>query len=156
MDTLAIFGLQLVLSLIVYTIIAKWYVSPWLAEKSIQFALILLIFPHAFRHVGLTFFVPGIVGSSLPASFANMAAYGDLVSGLLAIVVLVSLRKNWNLALPLAWLFNIIGTIDLLNALSHAEAVPHLGATWFIPTFFVPLLLVTHVMIFSRLLKVRR
>jgi hypothetical protein len=156
MDTLAIFGLQLVLSLIVYTLIAKWYVSPWLAEKSIQFALILLIFPHAFRHVGLTFFVPGLVDSSLPASFANMAAYGDLVSGLLAIVVLVSLRKNWNLALPLAWLFNIIGTIDLLNALSHAEAVPHLGATWFIPTFFVPLLLVTHVMIFSRLLKVRR
>ena len=78
MDTLAIFGLQLVLSLIVYALIAKWYVSPWLAENSIQFALIILILPHAFRHVGLTFLVPGIVGSSLPISFANMAAYGDL------------------------------------------------------------------------------
>ena len=156
MDTLAIFGLQLVLSLIVYALIAKWYVSPWLAEKSIQFALIILIFPHAFRHVGLTFLVPGVVGSSLPISFANMAAYGDLISGLLAIVVLVTLRKNWNLALPLAWLFNIVGTMDLLNALSHADAVPHLGATWFIPTFFVPLLLVTHVMIFARLIRVKR
>jgi len=79
-----------------------------------------------------------------------------LLSGLLAIVVLVTLRKNWNLALPLAWLFNIVGTMDLLNALSNTDAVPHLGATWFIPTFFVPLLLVTHVMIFARLLKVKR
>ncbi len=45
MDTLAIFGLQLVLSLIVYTLMAKWYVAPWLAEKPIHLALIALIFP---------------------------------------------------------------------------------------------------------------
>ena len=79
MDTLAIFGLQLVLSLIVYALIAKWYVSPWLAEKPIQCALILLIFPHAFRHIGLTFFVPGLVGSSLPASMPIRLAQAHLV-----------------------------------------------------------------------------
>jgi vacuolar-type H+-ATPase subunit I/STV1 len=39
------FGLQLVLSLVVYALIAKWYVSPWLAEKQINQALMLLIFP---------------------------------------------------------------------------------------------------------------
>ena len=38
MDTLAIFGLHLVLSLIVYALIAKWFVSPWLAEKPIRLA----------------------------------------------------------------------------------------------------------------------
>ena len=59
MDTLAIFGLQLVLSLLVYALIAKWYVTPWLAEKPIHQALIPLIFPHAFRHIGLAFLVPG-------------------------------------------------------------------------------------------------
>ncbi len=36
MDTVAIFGLQLVLSLIVYALLAKWYVTPWLAEKPIS------------------------------------------------------------------------------------------------------------------------
>ncbi len=61
MDTLAIFGLQLVLSLIVYALIAKWYVSPWLARKPIDQALMPLIFPHAIRHLGLTFFVSGVV-----------------------------------------------------------------------------------------------
>lgn len=40
MDTPAIFGLQPVLSLNVYALIAKWYVTPWLAEKPIRQALI--------------------------------------------------------------------------------------------------------------------
>jgi hypothetical protein len=31
MNTLAIFGAQLALSLFVYTLLAKWYVAPWLA-----------------------------------------------------------------------------------------------------------------------------
>ena len=48
MDPLAILGLQLVLSLLVYGLMAKWYVTPWLAEKSIQQALIALILPYAF------------------------------------------------------------------------------------------------------------
>ena len=153
MDTLAIFGLQLVLSLMVYALIAKWYVTPWLAEKPIHQALIPLIFPHAFRHIGLAFLVPGLVAHPLPSSFAFAAAYGDLVSGLLALLALVALRGGWGLALPVVWLFNIVGTVDLLNALRQADAVPHLLTTWYIPTFLVPLLLVTHTMIFVRLLR---
>jgi uncharacterized integral membrane protein len=57
------------------------------------------------------------------------------------------------LALPLVWLFSIVGTVDLANALRQAEAVPYLLTTWYIPTFVVPLLLVTHGMIFARLIK---
>ena len=53
--------------------------------------------------------------------------------------------------MPLVWLFNSVGTVDLLNALRQAEAVPHLQTTWYIPTFWVPVLLVTHVMVFARL-----
>ena len=153
MDTLGVFGLQLVLSLIAYGLVAKWYVMPWLAEKPIHQALIPLIFPHAFRHLGLAFLVPGLVAQPLPSSFAFAAAYGDFVSGLLALLSLVALRARWRLALPLVWLFNIVGTVDLLNALRQAEAVPHLQTTWYIPTFVVPLLLVTHFMIFARLFK---
>ena len=139
-----------------FALIAKWYVSPWLAGKPIQQALLPLIFPHAFRHIGLTFFVPGVVAQPLPTFFAYTAAYGDLVSGLLALLSLIALRGGWRLALPLVWLFTIVGTLDLLNALRHADVVPDLGATWYIPTFLVPVLLVTHVMIFTRLLKRKR
>ncbi len=153
MDTQAIFGLQFVLSLFVYALIAKWYTTPWLANKPINVALTLLIFPHAFRHVGLTFLVPSVVAEPFMNAFANAAAYGDLITGLLAIASVVALRGSWRFAMPLVWLFSLVGTVDLLNALRQVENVPHFGATWYIPTFFVPLLLVTHVMVFTRLLS---
>jgi hypothetical protein len=66
---------------------------------------------------------------------------------------LIALRSDWSIALPIIWLFNVVGTVDLFYALSHAEAIPYLNAGWFIPTFFVPLLLVTHFLIFARLLR---
>ena len=156
MDTLAIFGLQLILSLTVYSLIAKWYVMPWLEKQPIQQGLMPLIFPHALRHVGLAFLVPGLVVQPLPSFFATTVAYGDLVSGVLALFSLIALRARWGFALALVWLFNIVGTVDLLNALRQAEAVPDLGTTWYIPTFWVPILLVTHGMIFARLIKERK
>lgn len=86
MGPLEIFGLQLGLSLVAYALLAKWYVQPWLAEKPIQQALIPLIFPHATRHIGLVFLVPGVVAEPPPGSFAQVAAYGDLASALLALL----------------------------------------------------------------------
>jgi len=74
-----------------------------------------------------------VVAQPLPSFFATTVAYGDLVSGLLALLALVALRGGWGLALPLVWLFNIVGTVDLLHALRQADAVPDLGATWYIP-----------------------
>ena len=59
----------------------------------------------------------------------------------------------WAGALPLVWLFNIVGTVDLLNALRQNVAIAHLGAAWYIPTFLVPVLLVTHFMMFAWLLR---
>ena len=58
MEILGIFGLQFVLSLIVCTLIARWYA-----------ALMLLILPHASRHIGLSFFVPGLNAEPLPEFF---------------------------------------------------------------------------------------
>ena len=75
------------------------------------------------------------------------------MTGVLALLALIALRTGWARALALVWLFNIVGTVDLLNALRQANVVPDFGAAWYIPTFFVPLLLVTHFMIFARLLK---
>lgn len=152
MNPLEIFGTQFVLSLLVFGLLAKWYLTPWLDTKPVHVALSLLIIPHATRHIGLSFLVPGLTDSP-PTTFANAAAYGDLASGLLAILCLLALRRPWRFALPLVWIFNVVGTLDLVNALRQAEAVPHLGVTWFIPTFLVPILLVTHLLVFKRLLR---
>ena len=97
--------------------------------------------------------VPGVTAETMPGAFAISAGYGDFISGLLALLALIALRGRWRIALILVWIFSIVGLADLMNALRQAEAVPHFGATWFIPTFCVPVLLVTHVMVVARLLK---
>ncbi len=153
MDTLAIFGLQFVLSLVVWGLIAKWLLAPWLEKKSPHNALFWLTLPHAFRYMGMVFLVPGVVARPLPDVFAIPAAYGDLVTGVLALLALIALRTGWARALALVWLFNIVGTVDLVNALRQPNVVVDFGAAWYIPTLFVPLLLVTHFMIFARLLR---
>jgi len=151
MQTLEIFLIQLIMSIFVYALLAKWVISPWLNEKAGHIALMILVAPHAIRHIGLTFLVPSVTEPTLSESFAFTTAWGDFISAILAIIVLFALKHKSKMAIPLLWLFNIFGTLDLIMALSQAEVVSYLGGTWYIPTFLVPLLLVTHIMIFIRL-----
>lgn len=156
MSVQAIFGLQFLLSIIVISFFLKWKFTPWLNKQSLNDALFWLTVPHAFRHIGMVFLVPGLLIQALPDSFAIPAAYGDLAAGLLAFLSLFALHYKWGGALVLLWIFNIVGTVDLLNALRHIDVTPYFGAAWYIPTFLVPLLLVTHFMIFVRLIKKKR
>ncbi len=153
MSTQEIFGLQFISSLLVVALLAKWVLAPWLARQSPREALFWLTLPHAFRYIGMVFLVPGIVVQPLPDNFAIPAAYGDLLTAVLALLALVMLRSGWKGAMAALWVFNVVGTVDLLNALRHVDVAPNLGAAWYIPTLFVPLLLVTHFMIFARLLN---
>jgi hypothetical protein len=102
--------------------------------------------------------IPGVVSPQLASTvFARGLAYGDLAAATLALIALPALRNR--LAGPLVWIFNIFGTADLLNAfyqgnrLSLADTPGLLGAGYFIPIFVVPLLLVTHALVFSLLVR---
>ena len=154
MNPQAILGLQVLLSFVGWTLLARWYVSPRLATLPRERALPPLLLPHAFRHMGLVFLLPTVVGGTLAPAFATAAAYGDLLAGLLALATLLALRAGSSLAVPLAWLFTVEGLVDLANAfyqgLSHNVS---LGAAYYIPTFVVPALVVTHVMIVGILLR---
>ena len=152
MDIQAIFILQFLFSIIVYALIARWFVLPWLSDKALGTALILLILPHVFRHVGMAFLLPNLNAGPQPDTFALPAAYGDLAAAVLAILAIIALRAGWRAKYAAVWVFNIIGTADLINALRQGDALPNFGVTWFIPTMFVPLLLVSHVLIFARLI----
>ena len=154
MNAQQIFGLQVLLSFLVYGLVARWYVAPRLASVPLHAALPPLLVLHALRHMGMVFLVPTVVGAALPASFAVPAAYGDLVAGLLALAAIVALRTRARVALPLTWLFNVVGLLDLIHA--FYQGLRHdvqLGAAYFIPTFIVPALVITHLMIFRMLLR---
>ncbi len=71
MTSLQVFGFQVLLSLIVYGLIAGWYVAPRLAGLPLEAGLQPLLAIHAFRHLGMVFLVPTVVGSALPASCAG-------------------------------------------------------------------------------------
>jgi hypothetical protein len=153
MDLQLIFFLQFALSLVVLGLLARWYATPCLAQRSLEVALMFLLIPHTFRHLGMAFLVPALNQPGMPEGFSTAAAYGDLLSGILALVAMIALKGNWSTAIPIVWVTNIIGTADLANALRHDDAILYMGTTWLIPTFIVPVLLVTHFMIFSRLMR---
>jgi len=151
MSIRAIFGLQVLMSFAGYILIARFYVAPRLAALPLRVALIPLLLLHAFRHVGMVFLVPTVVGPSLPTAFAVPAAYGDLLAALLAIA---ALRMEWSSAIALVWPFNVVGTLDLINAFYQGlRNNVLLGAAYYIPTFVVPALFVTHAMIFAMLTR---
>ena len=146
-----ILPLSIVMGLTTYGLIAKWYVMPVLLALPRATALVPLLLFHCFRFIGLAFLIPGVTSQPLDPRFANPAAYGDLLAALLALLGILALRRGWRTAIPLVWVFNVEGTLDLLNAVTQGLRYTEdgtLGATYFIPAIVVPALLVTHVMVF--------
>lgn len=161
MDVRLIFALSAALSFVSAVVAARLYAWPWLRMKNRTQALSALVVPHLFlRFIGLSFLVPGVVSTALPASFAVPAAYGDLVAGILAIVAVVCLVRFASLSVPSVWLFNIWGMGDLLFAFyegAHSKLDPEaLGAAFYLITAIVPLLLVSHVLVFALLGRAER
>jgi hypothetical protein len=87
----ALFGLSILLSFAAYTAVARVYIWPWLRTMHREGALKVLVVPHLFRFVGLSFLVPGVVSPSLSSEFAVPAAYGDLGATLLAFMAMAAL-----------------------------------------------------------------
>ena len=149
------FFVSIAFSVIAWGVATARYVWPELRLRSRAEALRPLLMLHSFRFIGLAFLVPGVVSPDLPASFAYSAAYGDILAAMLAVLALISLSSTAGIAI--AWIFNLWGTADLFNAFyqaNRAGLVPgQLGATYFIPTVVVPLLLITHGLTFRILLQ---
>ena len=151
------FFVSIAFSFIAWGIVTVQYIWPKLRVQQRTEALRLLLILHSFRFIGLAFLVPGVVSPDLPSAFARSAGYGDFVAAALALLALLSLTSRAGVVV--AWIFNLWGSADLLSAFYHAYATGlsagQLGATYFIPTFVVPLLLITHGLIFRILLQPR-
>jgi hypothetical protein len=155
MEPQLIFGVSVLLGLIVWGLIGARYIWPALRERPRSEALRPLLLLHGFRFVGLAFVVPGVVSPDLPEAFARPAAYGDLATSLLALLAIATLMSRTGIVI--SWVCTSVGTVDLLNVFyqgGRAGLVPgQMGAAYFIPTVIVPLLLVTHAMVFRILIR---
>lgn len=151
-----ILTISLALGVAVYSLIAKWYVMPVLDKHSPDKALPPLILLHCFRYQGLAFLIPGVVARNIAPSFAVPTAYGDLLTALLAIGAVIALRSKWKRAIMLVWIFNIVGSLDLVHALPQGllnARAGQFGGAYYIPVLIVPALLVSHFLIFRILMK---
>lgn len=129
---------------------------PWLRRQTLADALTPILLLHSFRYVGLAFLVPGVTAEALDPRFAHPAAWGDLGTAIIALIALAAVRGRRSSAMALTWLFNVFGTLDLVNALVQGLRFTedgHLGATWFIPAVIVPLLLVSHALVLGLQLR---
>ncbi len=161
MDPLRLFGLSVLFAFVAWGVVLRWCWRSTLAHMPRDEALKPLLALHGFRFVGLAFLVPGVVSPDLPLEFAAPAAYGDLIAAILALVALAGIARPGRTGIALVWIFNVWGTADLLYAfyqgLVGVGVEPGLlGAAYFIPTLIVPLLLITHGMVFVLLLRPER
>jgi hypothetical protein len=114
------------------------------------------------EHITLIHTLRAVIGSGflglyalgyLPSSFALEAGLGDIAIGLTAIPVAVALHHKAKYALTLAALWNVLGMLDLLNALRLGVGglVPFATGTQtplligIVPLLGVPLYVIWHV-----------
>jgi hypothetical protein len=142
---------NLLLSTLLFWLIAKIYLPPRLPELRPQTVLLPVLLLHSFRHLGLMFLAPGATSAGIPPQFAYPAAFGDLLAAILALVSILAVTQGHRSGRVLVWVFKVEGSLDLIAAITLATiygASPHMGAAYWIPAFWVPALLVTHYITF--------
>jgi hypothetical protein len=129
--------------------------NEWLAQVNVR----MVVAFHLTRFVGFAFLALYSRGE-LPAEFALPAGWGDIAVATLALCIVVFMpRPGMRPMLLLIW--NALGLLDILNvvftAARLAMANPASMAALLrfpmslVPTFIVPLVIASHVLIFWRL-----
>ena len=159
MSPTTLMGVQFTFSLVLAGLVAMWYVLPALNARPAPAALAPLFLIHGLRYLPSSAFAPGQVGPTVPMDAMKVIAYGDLASAVLAIVAALLLYYRWRGAIGVAWVVNIVTSLDWVNAscvaASNQLVTYPMGGNWYIINYYVPVIGVVHVMIFARLLRGR-
>jgi hypothetical protein len=150
----------------VVAFVAGYLTSARFREFVLSLDLRALALAQAFRVVGIVFVILYLYGA-LPGAFALPAGWGDFAIGITAPVVAWYWKRPFPYRTFIVW--NVLGSLDLVDALglgvlASASPVGFLAGDVttrlmgqfplsLIPTFFVPLLLVLHLICFIRVAK---
>jgi hypothetical protein len=146
-----ILPLNLIANTVIFYVAVRLYLLPLLTRVRPEQILVPILLLHSTRHLGMMFLTRGATYPGLPWQFANKAAFGDLVTAILAFIGIPLVLSGSDIAKPAVWIFNVVGTVDLLVAITTAtiyNAPPAMGPAYWIPAFWVPMLLVTHYVTF--------
>ena len=150
----------IVWTLTALTLLACWKV-PTLQRWTMKVELRWLVLLHLTRFVGFYFFLLCSRGE-LPFAFAAPAGWGDISVAALAVLLLaLSGARNWSMLI----IWNTIGLTDILFVVMTAlrlgledpqsmHALREFPLS-LLPTFLVPLIIVSHVLIFFRAARLK-
>jgi hypothetical protein len=152
--------INMILGVLLFRLALRIYVVPIMAPWSPAKLLTPILLLHMLRELGLMFMFPGATWPGMPDAFSVPAALGDLMAAVLATVALFAVQRGSSLfniqPKTWVWIFNIWGTVDLIIAITLAvvfKSGAYLGASYWIPAFWVPMLLATHALVFVYLRK---
>jgi hypothetical protein len=148
--------LNLIANTAIFYLAARLYLLPLIPRLRPRQILVPILLLHSTRHLGMMFLTRGATYPGLPLEFAYPAAFGDLITAIIALIAIPFVLRGSVFARPIVWIFNVFGTVDLLVAIATAtiyNANVALGPAYWIPACWVPLLLVTHYVTFVVLLR---
>lgn len=157
MDNFTIINLQAVTGTIAIILGFRWWVKPRLANLSIHDALLPFVFLNTFRYLGLSFMAKEQFYDGFPTDFLNTVGILDFSTAILAIIAAIALKNKWSFAIPLVWVFNIVGFGDLAAAFPQFFGLKlydhNLGFIWLMFVTYGLTTFLSHIYIFSALIK---
>lgn len=156
MNTLVI---NIFYSLLVFNAAYRWLLKPVLHQITPRMVLIPILLLHALRHLGLMFLTTGVTSSAMPQQFAVPAAAGDFLSAALAFLAAWLIHRKSKWATSMTWVFSIVGIADLAMAVVLSRlynAADFMGGAYWIPSFWVPMLIVGHIIVITVLRRMKR
>ncbi|NVK26391.1 MAG: hypothetical protein HWE14_00035 [Flavobacteriia bacterium] len=157
MDNFTIINLQALTGSVALYLGFRYWILPKVSKLTIHEALLPFVFLNTFRYLGLSFMAKGQFYDGFPADFLTTVGLWDWTTAILAIITTVALKTKWKFAIPLVWIFNIVGFADLITAFPQffgLELYNHnLGFIWLTFVTYGLAAFLSHIYIFYRLLR---
>ena len=157
MDNFVIINLQAMVGTVAIILGFRYWIQPRIAKLSLHEALLPFVFLNAFRYLGLTFMAKEQFYDGFPTEFLTTVGILDLSTAILAIIATIALKNKWSFAIPLVWIFNIVGFGDLITAFPQFFGLKlydqNLGFIWLMFVTYGLATFLSHIYIFVRLFK---
>lgn len=157
MDNFTIINLQALTGSVALFLAFKFWIQPRLANLSIYDALLPFVFLNTFRYLGLSFMAKEQFYDGFPSEFLTTVGLLDFATAILAIIAAIALKNKWSFAIPLVWIFNIVGFGDLITAFPQFFGLElynqNLGFIWLMFVTYGLATFLSHIYIFTRLIK---
>jgi hypothetical protein len=135
------------ISILVYALIAYWYVAPALRRMDKRGALSALLWLHVFRYVVLYLYVARVEGYAISDAALTELVVGDLGGAAVAAVGIVLLRFRMRAGVWFAGLVVFFSLADMAGGIYLRRTEPPradaTGVWWLIFVYFAPLILVS-------------